>query len=413
VERKNERQGFSPTRLIPEFVALAVMTTVLLFVRHQFADSVHPALLGSWLAFMTSCIVARIVSVIAGLRSDGAAGERGPGGRYITLAFCLGIVASVWILMPAADPMLRLIMIILCMWFIAMVIILNPDALAVAGSLAVVASMAAFALFYRIPYSLALAGFLLMEGAALIMIRRMSVRASRALEGALAVVQAERDAKTRFLAAASHDLQQPIMAARLYFDRLLADPSTAQRERAASGGRAAFEATQKLLESMLEHLRLEALGVQPRIAVTGLIEAGSSALLEHEPSLRAAGIEARLAGRIEALADEHLVRRILSNLVVNTVRHSGGRRLLIGARRRDRIAELWVIDDGAGIAPADLPQLFKDYFQGTDRATQRVGGFGLGLASARRMAELMGGSLDIDPRWRSGSAFVLRLPAAT
>lgn len=405
-------RAFNPTRMVPEAVALVVMATVLLFVRYHFADSVHPVALIGWLAFMWLCIAARIGSVIMGIRAGGTERGRGPGGHYITFAFCMGIVASVWILMPAADPMLRLIMIILCMWFIAMVIILNPDALAVAGSLAVVASMAAFALIYDIPYAWALAGFLLMEGAALIMIRRMSVRASRALEQALAVVQAERDAKTRFLAAASHDLQQPIMAARLYFDRVLTDPPGPQRERAVNGGRSAFEMTQKLLESMLDYLRLEAGAVQARVAVVTLHEAGAAALLEHEPSLRAASIEARVVGRAQAAADEHLVRRIVGNLVANMVKHSGGTRLLIAARQRQHATELWVIDNGAGIASEDAPRIFDDYFQGSDRAAQRVGGFGLGLASAKRMADLMDGSLQIDPRWRHGAAFVLRLPAA-
>jgi signal transduction histidine kinase len=293
-----------------------------------------------------------------------------------------------------------------------MVIILNPDALAAAGSLAVVASMAAFALLYRIPYSPVLAGFLLMEGAALIMIRRMSVRAAKALEEALAVVQAERDAKTRFLAAASHDLQQPIQAARLFFDRLLDDLPAQQRREAVAGGRAAFQMTQKLLESMLEHLRLEAKAVKPLIAPVDLRGAAAAVVREHEPSLRAAPLEARVVGRGGALGDDHLVRRIVSNLVANAVKHSRGRRVLIGARRRGRMTEVWVIDDGVGTASADRPHLFNDYFQGGGRGGQHLGGFGLGLASARRMAELMGGSLDHESRWRQGCAFVLRLPAS-
>lgn len=405
------RQRFNPIRMIPELVALVVMATVLLFVRYQFAGSVHPLLLGAWLTFMWLCIAARIVSVAIGRRRGMTGPERGPGGRYITFAFCLGIVASVWILMPAADPMLRLIMIILCMWFIAMVIILNPDALAVAGSLAVVASMAAFALLYRIPYSPVLAGFLLMEGVALIMIRRMSVRASRALEEALAVVQAERDAKTRFLAAASHDLQQPIQAARLYFDRLLDNIPEEQRRQVVTGGRAAFESTQKLLESMLEHLRLEAGAMRARRETVDLSAAAASVVLEHQPSLRAAEVDARVAARGSAAGDDHLVRRILANLIANVVKHSGGRNVLIGTRHRAGHAELWVIDDGAGIEPGDRAHLFQDYFQGTGRGARQLGGFGLGLASARRMAELMGGTLELDPRWCRGCAFVLRLPA--
>jgi signal transduction histidine kinase len=74
--------------------------------------------------------------------------------------------------------------------------------------------------------------------------------------------------------------------------------------------------------------------------------------------------------------------------------------------------EIWVIDDGNGIADADVERIFDDYTRGTDHGSAERGGFGLGLPSARRMAELMSGTLDLDRRWTSGCAFVLRLKLA-
>lgn len=399
-------------RLAPELLAAMVMVTVCLFVWARFDGIVRPALLRGWLAYMAACIVARIASVaIVTSRPDAVpARGRGPAGRAITFAFCMGIVGSVWLLMPAADPMLRLILIILCMWFIAMVIILNPDRLAVIGALAVVGSMAAFALVYRLPYSGEIAGFLVMEGAVLIMIRRSGQRAARALEAALATVQAERDAKTRFLASASHDLQQPLQAARLYFDQALA--SGPGQARAVEGARSAFRNTQALLDSMLEHLRLEADAMPARVEPMSLRTAAEATVREQAPSLRATTLDLRLSGQAWAMADAQLVARIAGNLLSNIVAHAGATRALVVARRRGGWAELWFLDNGVGVAPPDAGRLFEDYFQGSAGADRKVGGFGIGLASVRRMAALMGGSVAYDPRWRRGSAFVLRLPVA-
>lgn len=112
------------------------------------------------------------------------------------------------------------------------------------------------------------------------------------------------------------------------------------------------------------------------------------------------------------LCDPRLVSRILSNLVCNAIQHSGGTRVLIGVTRRNGQLRLWVIDDGLGLVDADTDRVFEDYVQG-NRSDSSPGGFGLGLASARRMAELMNGSLELDRRWRSGAAFVLTLNASS
>ena len=74
---------------------------------------------------------------------------------------------------------------------------------------------------------------------------------------------------------------------------------------------------------------------------------------------------------------------------------------------------LWVIDDGVGIPEADAPRLFTDYVQGSNHGDEIRGGFGLGLASARRMAELMGAAVGLERKWTKGAAFWLELPAAS
>jgi signal transduction histidine kinase len=109
-------------------------------------------------------------------------------------------------------------------------------------------------------------------------------------------------------------------------------------------------------------------------------------------------------------SDRVLIERALGNLVVNAIEHSGGTQILLGLRHRpNNVAQLWVIDNGAGVSEQEQADLFTDYFQGARSQRERRGGFGLGLASVRRIARLLGGEARIDPRWRGGAAFCLEL----
>jgi signal transduction histidine kinase len=402
---------------MPLLVGLVVITTVTLFIRAEFAPIVDPALLNPWVAYMGACIAFQVgtiaASLVPGWRARRSRRFWVTMGQIASLAFSAGIVASVWILMPPASDILRLLMIILCMWFIAMVIILNRDRLSIVGALAVVASMASFTLVYDVEYALPLAGFLIMEGVALVMIRRLIWRAAETLEAALDIVRKERDAKTRFIASASHDLQQPLQAASLYFDQILDSTDSALRERAVAGARSAFASTQSLLETMLDHLRLEAGAAPVRIEPVALDETLSAIALEQGAVALAAGMRIRVVRcGLTVAADRRMLKRILGNLVGNAIKHAQGEHILIGARCRRGRAEIWVIDDGNGISPADMDRIFEDYTRGTDHGAVERGGFGLGLASAERMAQLMSGTLDLDRRWTGGCAFVLRLELA-
>ena len=414
--RRDKRKS-AWSRVMPLLVGVVVITTVTLFVHATFAPLVDPTLLNAWVAYMVACIVFQLgtiaASMVPGWRAARPRRFWVVMGQIASLSFSLGIVASVWILMPPADDILRLLMIVLCMWFIAMVMILNNDRLSVAGALAVVVSMASFTVIYDIQYALPLAGFLVMEGVALLMIRRLIWRAAETLETALTIVRKERDAKTRFIASASHDLQQPLQAASLYFDQILDSTDSALRERAVAGARSAFASTQSLLETMLDHLRLEAGAAPVRNEAVGLDEIIAATALEHGALALSAGMRIRLVrSRLHVVADRRMLKRVVGNLVGNAIKHAQGEHVLIGVRRRGDRAEIWVIDDGNGIADADVERIFEDYTRGTDHGSTQRGGFGLGLASARRMSELMSGTLDLDRRWTGGCAFLLRLKLA-
>jgi len=222
---------------------------------------------------------------------------------------------------------------------------------------------------------------------------------------------AQRDAKARFVASASHDLGQPLQAARLFFDQAIRSSDPAARTRATASAEAAFDAVERQLQRMNEYLRLEAGAVSARFADVAAGEPIARAAALAEAAAARAGVALHVvSSRLWARADADLIERALSNLIDNALRHAKARRLLIGARSHGPRVRLWVIDDGVGIAVEDRARLFEDYVQGSDHGDETRGGFGLGLASVRRIAALMHGTVGFATNTRRGSAFYLELP---
>ena len=419
------------TKAGPAVVGAALMLSVLAFIHHAFAGIVAPALLGGWLGYMGGVVATLLIMLLAfrvpGLRARGSSRFWVGATQTIGIALTTGIAASVWILLPHAGDTLRMLMILLYLWFVAVVMMASGSRLAMVGSLGAIASLALFVVTHDMPYASALIGFLGMAGIGFAMIRgliwraadqaadarAMSERAAEQLRLALAIASGERDAKTRFIAAATHDLQQPLHAASLYFDQTLEGRDPEGRTRAANGVRRALGSTQALLATMLEFLRLEADAMPVRretVAISALI---AELALEHGAAAQAAGMRIMVApSRLTTIADPHLLQRALGNVIANAVRHAAGTRITIGARRHGVGMRLWVIDNGRGIGPADLPTLFDDFTQGSGDSDTARGGFGIGLASARRMVALMGGTIGVVMRRRGGSAFWIDLPTA-
>jgi signal transduction histidine kinase len=232
----------------------------------------------------------------------------------------------------------------------------------------------------------------------------------RELERALAAVAAERDAKTQFIAAASHDLGQPLQAASLFFDQTLRAPNAVQRSQAADGVRKAFESADQLLSHMLNHLRLEADAVDPQFVRLSVGPVMARIAAQFSPAANAAGITIKVVHTgLKLWMDRVLLERALGNLVNNAIEHSGATRIVMGLRGAGSdFVRIWVLDDGRGVAPGDADHLFEDYYRGSAPAVTT--GFGLGLSSVRRIATLLHGDAGLDLRWQSGAAFYLQFP---
>ncbi len=241
--------------------------------------------------------------------------------------------------------------------------------------------------------------------------RRGIEQANNALGKALAEVSAERDAKTRFMSAASHDLGQPLQAARLFGEQLAQVVPGAARHKVHGALMRSIESAQGMLSHMLHHMRLEADAVDPHLADVRIDEILQRLVDQYAAKAAAERIALRLvAPALTIRTDPVLLERAVGNLIDNALAHSAASRVLIGVRRRGQQVAIWVIDDGRGIASGDRATIFNDYVRGSDSVQAMRGGFGLGLASVRRLAQVLGASVWHEPGWPGGAAFCLALP---
>ena len=417
---------------LPSLGGLAILAGTIVYLAWLFWPVAPRHQLVPWLVYMAGIIVA----LVAALLIDTKLRPREPYLRFwrdyfsvLNVARNVGVAASVWILLPAAGPSLKIYMVPLYVWYLIVQLLATRDARAmfISAVSLTIGSLVVFWLTQDVPMREAITAFLIMFGVTTLLLQHAMDRTVRdamtarylaedahlQLAAALSEVSAERDAKARFIAAASHDLQQPIQAARLYFEQL-ATATPSARARPLAGGREAFRAVQTLLEDMLEHLRLEARTVKVRPEPVALEPLYAELALQYAPSADAAGIRiVTQPTACVALADRRLLRRALGNLIDNAIKHSGGRRIEVSSGPSgDGAVEIGVRDDGCGISAENAARLFEQDFGFRRAAGASAPGFGLGLPSARRIADLFGGTLQLASDPGRGCDFRLVLPRA-
>ena len=245
---------------------------------------------------------------------------------------------------------------------------------------------------------------------------RLQIRAEEMaddLERQRDIAESANLAKSKFLAAASHDLRQPIHALGLFVGALrglvlprAAEPLVDQIE-------ASINALEGLFSALLDISRLDAGVVAVERRPFAIRSALDRVCREYAHEAEAKGV--RLAWQDCAAivdSDPVLVERILRNLVSNAVRYTDRGRILVGCRRRGPAIALQVWDTGAGIALDEQGRVFQEYYQIGNPERDRSKGLGLGLAIVRRLAELLDCELKLRSEPGSGSCFELTLPLA-
>lgn len=243
-------------------------------------------------------------------------------------------------------------------------------------------------------------------------LRRLAERLDRARREAVAADRA----KTRFLAAANHDLRQPLHALSLIagvLDNRIRDPD--QRE-AVENLTLCVKATQQLLGGVLDVARLDAGAVAPEPRPCDLAGILDTVMAELGPRIQERGADVRRVNvRHGVIADGAMLTRILANLVGNALLHgvpAPGGRVLIGARRRGDRLRILVCDNGPGIAPDEQDRVFEEFHRGARPAGDADPGLGLGLAITRRFARLMGTEIDLRSVPGRGTCFAFDLARA-
>jgi signal transduction histidine kinase len=219
------------------------------------------------------------------------------------------------------------------------------------------------------------------------------------------------DAKTHFLAAASHDLRQPMQAVVLLVESLqerITDPAT---RRIAANIRSSVASMAALLNAILDISKFDAGTVKPirsHFRVATVLDRLRSSFAEQAAQRNLTLRVARCGAVIET--DPILLYRILTNITTNAVRYTDRGTVLIGCRRRaDGLAiEVW--DTGAGIPEDELEAIFREFHQLGNPSRDRDQGLGLGLAIVERTAQLLGHPLTVKSRVGHGSVFAIRVP---
>jgi signal transduction histidine kinase len=237
-------------------------------------------------------------------------------------------------------------------------------------------------------------------------------------------LEAQRDAKrlaeetnatkTRFVAAASHDLLQPLNAARLFASALEEQSNDPAVLEIAGRIDSSMRAAEDVLDDMLDIARLESGTMRSEITDFALAEAFEHLERQFAPLAARRGLRLRVTRPVCSVrSDRVLLRRVLQNLISNALRYTQRGGVLVGCRCRGDFVELEVWDTGPGIAGQHQRAIF-DEFQRLDRPSPwGEQGIGLGLSICDRIARLLGLRLGLRSRPGHGSVFSVRVPKGT
>jgi two-component system, sensor histidine kinase len=244
-------------------------------------------------------------------------------------------------------------------------------------------------------------------------IRDMTER--RAINDALVAAREEADranmAKTRFLAAASHDLRQPLQTIRLLNASLLTlTPETAEQHELLRRQASAIDSASRMINSLLDITRLESGAVEPHLSPINLISVYGDLKREYEPVALAKGIRLEFPETSKVvISDRILLGQLLQNLLGNALKYTENGFVRIAETSDADGFLLCVEDSGSGIPSDKLERIFDEYYQVDQSGTQRSG-VGLGLAIVREVSRLLSYSVSVSSEVGRGTLVRVRIP---
>lgn len=218
-------------------------------------------------------------------------------------------------------------------------------------------------------------------------------------------------AKSRFLAAASHDLRQPMHALGLFIAELAQHKHSAEVRRLVERIGASAGAIENLLDSLLDISRLDADVVRPNVRAFALQPVLDRIAAEERTDAQVRDLELKARPTDAWISsDPVLFERILGNLVSNAVRYTRKGRVLVACRRRGQNLRIEVRDNGMGIPEDSQEVIFQEFVQLHNPERSRDKGLGLGLPIVRRLTDLLGHRLSLRSAPGHGSIFAIEVP---
>ncbi|HMF21739.1 MAG TPA: PAS domain-containing hybrid sensor histidine kinase/response regulator [Pseudolabrys sp.] len=234
-------------------------------------------------------------------------------------------------------------------------------------------------------------------------------RLNAALAHAKGEAEAANISKTKFLAAASHDILQPLNAARLYVTSLIERGGQEDR-RLVDNIDASLEAVEEILGALLDMSRLDTGALRPEFASFRVDELMRQIELEFAPLATSKGLDLTIMPcTLVVKSDRRLLRRLIQNLVSNAIKYTPEGRVLVGYRRRGDGLRIDVYDTGVGIPQSKWRDIFIE-FQRLDQGAKIARGLGLGLSIVERVARVIGCRIELESESGRGSRFSVTVP---
>ena len=216
--------------------------------------------------------------------------------------------------------------------------------------------------------------------------------------------------KTRFLAAAGHDILQPLNAARLYCASLIEKAGKGAASEAALNIESSLESVETILGAVLDISRLDAGAMKPAETVFRLDGLLRQIGTDFQPMASEKKLELIIVpSSLMVRTDRNLFRRLIQNLVSNAIKYTRSGRILVGVRRRGDLAEIQVFDTGIGIPIDKLNSVFSEFTR-LEEGAREAQGLGLGLSIVDRIARVLRLELQVDSGRGKGCRFSVILP---
>ncbi|MES2750748.1 MAG: hybrid sensor histidine kinase/response regulator [Pseudomonadota bacterium] len=218
--------------------------------------------------------------------------------------------------------------------------------------------------------------------------------------------------KTRFLAAASHDILQPLNAARLYVTSLVERQNGGEDARLVGNIDDSLEAIEEILGALLDISRLDSGAMTPSIISFRMSDLMRSLEVEFAPIAKARKLKLTFVPcSLPVSSDRVLLRRLLQNLISNAIKYTPKGRVLVGCRRKGKSLQIGIYDTGLGIPILKRAEIFKEFHR-LDQGARIARGLGLGLSIVERLARVLDHGIVVDSNRSGGSRFSVTMPIA-